>query len=152
MAYLKEKLDEANRNEVIRDTVRLIDAEVSRKSGLSGVAIKGGYKAVKKLKNGRMIERAVDHLLDEFTEALSPLHDDYRARDEVDTFEAYLEGHGDEATDALLTITDERAERADNRLLRSTYSKLRGQAEKHVLEALPGIGRLIERHVPREQT
>lgn len=147
MSYLKEKLDEANRDAVIRDTVHLIDAEVSSKGGLSGMALKTGYKAVKALKNGRMIEGAVDHLLDEFTEALAPLHDDYRAQDAIDRFDVYLERHPHKAAEALLAITDARAQNADNRLIKKTYSKLRGQASKHVVDALPGVGRLIEKHV-----
>ena len=148
MSYLKEKLGEADRQAVIADTVRLIDEEVGRKSGLSGAALKTGYKAVKKLKGGRMIDKAVDMLLDDFTEALSPLHDDFRDQDEVEGFDSYLKRHGEDASEALLAITDGKVERADNRLIRSTYKRLRGQAEKHVVEALPGVGRMIDRHVP----
>lgn len=152
MSYLKEKLGEVDRQAVIADTVRLIDDEVGRKSGLSGAALKAGYKAVKKLKGGRMIDKAVDMLLDDFTEALSPLHDDFRAQDEIAGFDSYLKRHGGAASDALLAITDGKVERADNRLIRSTYKRLRGQAEKHVIEALPGVGRMIDRHVPPATT
>ena len=147
MSYLKEKLGEVDRERVIEDTVHLIDAEVARKKGLGGMALKTGYKGVKKLKGGKMIERAVDHLLDEFTEALSPLYDTYRDQDEIEGFDHYLERHPRRATDALLKITDEKAQRAENRLVQSTYNTLRGQATKHVEDALPGVGRLIERHV-----
>lgn len=146
--YLKEKLGEVDRDAVIKDTVSLIDDEVSRKGGLSGMALKTGYKAVKKLQNGRMIEKAVNRLLDDFTDALAPLHDDYREQDSVKGFDKFLSSKSDEAASALLSITDKRAERADHKVLRSTYNKLRGQAQKHVVDALPGVGRLIDKHVP----
>ena len=147
MSYLKEKLDEADRKAVIDDTVKLIDAEVASKGGLSGKVLMTGYKAVKKLKGGRMIEKAVDHLLDEFTEALAPLHESYREQDSVQGFDKYLSKNDKQASDALLAITDARVDSAENKLVAKTYKTLRGQAEKHVKDALPGVGRLIDKYV-----
>lgn len=149
MASLKDALANVDRSAVIRDAVELIDAEVQRKSGLSGMALKAGYGVVKKLKNGTMIEDAVNHLLDDFTNALSPLYDSYLAQDAVKTFEGFLPAQGKQGADALLAITDGKASRSDHKIIRSTYEKLRGQAEKHVIDALPGVGRLIDKHLPR---
>lgn len=149
--YLQEKLATIDRNIVIQDTVSLIDQEVQRKSGLTGMAIKGGYAAVKKLKSGRMIEKAVEILLDDFTGALAPLHDQYREQTKDTTFSQFLTNNDKQATDALLTITDTRIKQAENKLIISTYQKLRSQAEKHVVDALPGVGRLIDRHVPHPE-
>lgn len=150
MSHLQEQLATIDRDIVIRDTVQLIDAEVARKRGGTGLVIKGGYKAVKKLKKGRMIEKAVSILLDDFTSALAPLHDDYRAQEPVThkTFEAYLQAHDARASDALLGITDTKIKQAENKIIISTYKKLRGQASKHVVDALPGVGRMIDKHVP----
>lgn len=147
MSYLKQKLDEVERELVISDTVKLIDDEVASKGGLGGRVLKTGYKGVKKLKNGRMIEKAVDHLLDDFAEALAPLHESYRESGEQGGFETYLKSHSDAASTALLAITDGKVERAESRVVASTYKSLRGQAEKHVKDALPGVGRLIDKHV-----
>ena len=90
MADLTERLAESDRSAVIRDSVRLIDEEVARKSGITGLALKGGYKVVKKLKSGRMIEKAVDHLLDDFTGALDSMYQEY-CEDDASTFERYVE-------------------------------------------------------------
>lgn len=149
MGELKTRLDAANRHEVVADTVKLIDAEVKSKSGLTGMALKGGYKVVKKLKGGRMIEDAADGLLDEFAEALDPLYQSYLQTDRFTTFEEYLAAHRDQACRALLAITDRKAKSADNKVLQGTYNKLRGQAEKHVKDALPGVGQLIDKYAPR---
>lgn len=149
MGILKDRLDEADRDEVVADVVTLIDEEVARKGGLSGVALKGGYKVVKRMKGGRMIDDAADNLLDPFALALDPMYADYLEDERYATFEDYLADHRDEATEALLSITDERADSADHKVLKKTYRKLRGQAEKHVKEALPATGRLIDKYAPR---
>lgn len=151
MSYLEDQLQQKDRKVIIEDTVLLIDSEVASKSGLSGKLLQAGYKAVKSLKNGRMIDKAVDMLLDDFTAALAPLHEDFREQEKTDDFGTYLSAHKERATDALLKITDDRAEKAEQKLIRSTYKKLRGQAEKHVHAALPGVGRLIDKHVPSHE-
>ncbi len=148
MALLTERMKEVDRKVVIADTARLIDDEVAGKSGLTAIPLKGGYKVVKAIKPG-FIEEAIDHLLDEFSGALSPLYEDYIEQDRVTSFEAYIQAHDTRAANDLLSITDKRAERSDNRVLKSTYQKLRGQAEKHVREALPALGRLIDQHAAR---
>jgi len=143
MKPMKEALAAADRQTLIADVVKLIDSEVKSKSGLSGLALKSGYKVIKKLKNGRMISSAVNNLLDEFTNAIAPLHDEFRDSSET-SFANFLNSNSARATDALLSITDERARIADHKVLRSTYNKLRGQAVKHVKDALPGLGHLID--------
>ena len=146
---LEERLAQVDRSIVVRDTVAMIDREVGSKSGLSGMALKTGYKVIKKLKNGRMVENAVDDLLDDFTRVLDPIYTRFLAQDEIATFERYLREHDAEAANAMLAITDAKAERADNKVLRSTYGKLRPTAEKHVRDTLPGVGRVIDRHAPK---
>ncbi|MFU8803852.1 MAG: DUF6918 family protein [Bradymonadaceae bacterium] len=147
---LTERLQEMDRQALIKEASTLIDEEVRRKSGLSGMALKGGYKVINKIKPG-MIEDAVDHLLDDFTDALNPVYQAYQEQDEVETFEEYIKKHDRRAANDLLSITDGRAERSDNKVLKSTYSKLRGQAEKHVVEALPGVGRMIDKHASKKE-
>lgn len=146
MADLKERLAETDRKIVIRDTVVLIDEEVDRKSGVTGFALKQGYKVVKKLRGGRMIEDAVDHLLDDFAAALDPMYQDYLQDDSASSFESYLSNRSDEAADALLGITDTKIKKAETKVIIVTYEKLRGQAKKHVVDALPGVGRLIDKY------
>ena len=134
------------RKQVIRDANSLIDSEVSRKSGVTGFALKAGYKAVSRLKGGRFVAMAIDSLLDEFAVAIQPLHDEYVASGAEGGFDAYLERNSDRAANALLAITDGKARRADRGLLRKTYEKLRPAAVRHVQEALPGVGQMVERY------
>jgi len=151
MGQLQQTLDDVDRDVIIEDVVELIDREVDDKGGLTGMALKGGYNAVKQMRDGRMIHKAVDDMLDEFTEALEPLYDDYMAAESTRSFEQYLDAHEDRATQALLGITDRRADDASNQFLAETYDKLRGQAEDHVADALPRVGRLIDKHAGKEK-
>ena len=144
---LKEVLAAADRTKLVDDVVRLIDEEVSRKGGVTGLALKGGYAVVKKLKGGRMIHLAANNLLDDFTDAIDKIYEKFLGEGGTGGFTAFLARHEGEATQALLGITDARAKNSDHGVLRKTYEKLRPQAEKHVKEALPGVGRLVTRYM-----
>ena len=144
---LKAVLEKADRKKLVDDVVKLIDDEVAGKGGVTGFALKGGYKVVKKLKGGRMIHLAANNLLDDFTDAIDKLYTGFVDEGGTGTFTQFLASHKDQATQALLEITDGRAAKAENKVLKKTYEKLRGQAEKHVKEALPGVGRLVEKYM-----
>ncbi len=139
--------DRSKRPAILRDCERFIDDEVNRKKGLTGVALKGGYKVVCKVKPG-IIREAMDSLLDEFVGRLEPLFTRHvEGGGEPAAFATFLDRHADEAADLLLGVTDERAARAKNKTLKSAYQKLRGQAKKHVVEAIPGAGRMFVKHL-----
>ncbi|MEM6959345.1 MAG: hypothetical protein AAF411_19600 [Myxococcota bacterium] len=128
---------------IVADCIELIDAEVSDKSGLSGMAIKAGYKAVKGVKPG-FVRNVVKDLLPEFAEALEPLHAE--AVEQGVGVRDHLIANGSRAADALLSVTDEKAEGSTNGLVKGTYKKLRPTAKKNVEAALPRLGALIEKH------
>jgi hypothetical protein len=136
-------LDPARRPAVVADLQVLVDEEVSDKNGVSGAVIKTGYATVKKLKPGA-VPSAVDRMLPEFTVALEPFYLDYRGQATAD-FGTYLAGRP-EAADALLGVTDTRADRTSSDALKKVYNKLRPHGQKNVEEALPRLGRLIEKH------
>jgi hypothetical protein len=145
VASLKEQLgQDPQRKAVVKDAIEVLDQEVADKSGLTGVAIKGAYSIVKGIKPG-FVEEVVDGLLDDFLIALDPLYQEATARKE--TPGRYLAGNGDRVADALLAITDARAERSSRAVIRKTYEKLRPTAKKHVSSSAPRLGQLLDRHV-----
>jgi hypothetical protein len=141
---LAEKLTAPEiRRDVVQACVDLVESEVANKSGLSGMAIKAGYKVVRALKPG-MIPGAVDTLLPEFAAAMQPLYDKSAgAADEKAAFAEYLKDHPDETAEALLAVTDKRAERAKNKTVKKTYDRLRGSARDNVRAAVPGLARAL---------
>jgi hypothetical protein len=144
---LKETLcSPNNRPSVIRDTAQLVDSEVSAKGGISGLAIKAGYKAVKAIKPG-LITEAIDSLLDRFVERLEPFLDQWTSGGKTQPFDAFLSARSKEVANALLGVTDDRARSIGNSTIKKTYETLRPQGEKNVIQAVPGLGRLLTRYV-----
>ncbi|MCA9580972.1 MAG: hypothetical protein KC416_04210 [Myxococcales bacterium] len=144
MGTLKEALGaETSKDAVVRDCCQLIDDEVKDKGGVSGFAIKAGYKAVQGVKPG-FVRGVVVDLLPEFAEALEPIYQ--KAKADGGGIARYMTQHSGDVADALLAITDEKASRSTNGIVKGTYGKLRGMAKKNVETAVPRLAKLIETH------
>ena len=130
---------------VVKDCVSLIDSEVSKKSGFSGLAIKGGYAVVKKLDGGQMVPKAVNDLLPDFTEALEPYHAQHRQAGGP-SFEAWSRGHEPELAEALLAVTDGKAKHAKHKTLKSIYEKLRPTAKRNLEASIGALAAVLDRH------
>lgn len=132
------------RASLVDDIHQLVTQRVEAVRGLSGMAIRGGYKIVSGMRGGRMIPSAVNTLLDEFCAAIDPFVIAYQEQSSTSSFGAFLSGKEHEVSNALLSITDARAERA-NPLLQKPYKKLRSFGESQVEAAVPGIATIVER-------
>lgn len=144
MTTLLELVTSADkRNAVIQDALSVLDSEVDSKGGFSGIAIKGAYKVVKGASPG-FIREAVDSLLDPFLTALDPLYQE--AKQKGVSPKDHLVANKSRTADALLSITDAKAARAKNQMVKKTYEKLRGMAKEHVEAAIPRLGDLILKH------
>jgi hypothetical protein len=135
-----------NRPNVIDDAARLVDGEVKSKGGISGLAIKAGYKAVTAIKP-TIIKEAVDGLLDKFVEKLEPFHTSWDGAGRSPAFDQYLMSKRSEVANALLSVTDDRAKKVENKTIKKAYDSLRPQAEKHVSEAMPNVSRMLSKYV-----
>ena len=135
--------EETKRAAVVKDCCELIDSEVKDKGGLSGLAIKAGYGAVKGIKPG-FVEGAVNDLLPEFATALDPLYQDAKAQNKA--VADFFAANANRVADALLAITDAKASRAKSGVAKGAYEKLRGTAKKNVEAAAPRLGKLVEKH------
>lgn len=144
MPTLTESLtDPSKKTAVVDDCCKLIDEEVADKSGISGLAIKAGYGAVKGIKPG-FIRHVVEDLLPEFAKALEPIHGEAVAQGKPAA--AHFAANTARAADALLGITDEKAKHAKSGVVKGTYERLRPTAKKHVEQAIPRLGKLLEKH------
>jgi hypothetical protein len=144
MPSLREQIGSGDkRNAVIDDAVKVLDAEVADKGGLSGIAIKGAYKIVQGVRPG-FIREAVNHLLDEFLDAVDPIYQE--AAQKKQPAGAYLRQNDARVAQALLAVTDQRAARSESQLVKKTYEKLRPSAQKQVEAAAPRLAGLLEKH------
>ncbi len=128
---------------VVEDCLALIDAEVADKRGISGLAIKAGYGAVKGVKPG-FIRHAVVDLIPEFATALDPIFQE--AQEKGNTPTEHFNANTSRVADALLAITDAKAKKSKSNVVKGTYDKLRSSAKKNVEAAVPRLAKMIEKH------
>lgn len=149
MSQLKDVLlQPGKRPQILTECEQVLDEEVADKGGLTGLAVKGAFKMVKAVKPGA-IREAVDGLLDDFVARLEPFYGQWQAAGGGRSLGDYFAGRGGEVADALLAITDERAAKSKHGTMKKAYESLRPQGKKHVQEAMPRVGRMIERNLPK---
>jgi hypothetical protein len=127
---------------VVADCCKLVEDEVADKGGISGFAVKAGYRAVKGLKPG-FIAEVVEKLLPEFASSLDPIWEEGK---KAGNPSSHFVSNKSKVADALLSVTDEKAKHAKAAVVRSTYETLRGTAKKNVEEAVPRLAKLLEKH------
>jgi hypothetical protein len=133
--------DEAKRASITEDVCRLVDEQVGNQRGISGVAVKAGYKLVQGVKPG-FVRNVVEALLPEFAAALEPFRE--QAVTQGQSVASYFGAHSQEVAEALLAVTDGRAQASKHGSVKGAYGKLRGSARKNVERAVPGLGKIIE--------
>jgi hypothetical protein len=147
MSSLKEQLGSGEkRQQVIEDAIKVLDAEVADKGGLTGLAVKGGYKVVQGIRPG-FVKDVVTGLLDDFLDAMDPLYQE--AKQKSRPAGAYLLENKSRMADALLGVTDRKAQRSDSGTLKKAYEKLRPLAKGQVEAAAPRLAELLEKHAEK---
>lgn len=149
MGRLKDKLlENGSRGGVVQDCVSLVDNQVNSKSGVTGMMIKGGYKAFKAIKP-TIVKDAVEILLDDFALVLDKHYDEYLTEqpDKAKDFESWAVARDRKIADDMLGITDGMMERSNKKAISKIYKGMRKVAEKNVAEAVPDMARLILKHV-----
>ena len=139
-------LTSPKRAAVVSDCAHLVDQEVSSKGGLSGLAIKGAYMAVKAIKPG-IIPAAVERLMDEFVTQMEPFYQSFLQSGGKDISQ-FLQDHSQQVALSLLQVTDKRVAQDERDLIKKAYGKLRPTAIKNIELAIPGMARMLAKHLP----
>jgi hypothetical protein len=129
------------RPQVIADCYALIEQEISGKSGISGTAVKLAYKTVNTFMPGH-VRHMVESLLPDMVDKLEPYWADFTISGGSE-FGDYLAKHGEEVSQALLSVTDDRAAASGRPTVIKAYRSVRGGATKHIEAALPRVGDLV---------
>jgi hypothetical protein len=129
------------RPRVIDDCYELIKRQVSEMSGISGTAVKLAYKTVTTFMPGH-VRFMVGSLLPQMVEKLEPYWADFSASG-GSGFGDYLAKRGQEVSEALLSVTDARAQASNRPTVIKAYGTVRGGAGKHIEAALPEVGDLV---------
>ncbi|MBD2254374.1 DUF6918 family protein [Nostoc parmelioides] len=127
---------------VVEDCCNMIESQLASKSGISGIALKTAFAALKGIKPG-YIPHVVEQLLPQCFEALDPIWSEgVQKGDAV----GHLVESRSRTADALLSITDARVKDSKRQIVRGTYDKFRGSAKQHVEEAVPDFAKLIDKY------
>ena len=132
------------RPQVTADCLTLIQQEVSAKSGVSGATVKLAYKTVNAFASG-YLQSMVESLLPDMIAKLEPFWAEFSASGASD-FGDYLVKRSDEVSEALLSVTDARAQTSQRPTILKAYRTVRGGAAKHVAAALPAVGALVQKY------
>lgn len=142
MSSLVEKLGkDPVRPLVISDCVDLIDAQVKQK----GFVIKSAYATIKAIKK-KFVPEVVDSLLDDWLGKIQPHYDRWE-QTKPSSFSDYVIARSEDVAEDLLSVTDARAEKTTHTTAKKMYNRMRDSAKKNVVEAIPELSRMIERHL-----
>lgn len=148
MPTISEKLLRSdNFPNVVMDVKSLVDQELASKSGVSGTALKVAYKAVTAFAPG-YYDSAVTNMVPSFVQQLDPYWDDF-LNSGGSSFGDYLAKNGDAVSESLLQVTDQLAGTSSRGSVVKAYKAVRGGASKHIEEALPALGDLVQRYMAR---
>ena len=142
MGLSDELLNPDKKAMVVADCCTMIDEQANSKQGLSGLAVKTAYGAMKRIRPG-FIAHAVEQLLPQCLTALDPIWSEGVQKGNP---VGYLDGCRSRTADALLGVTDARVKSARSPIVRGSYEKLRGSAKNHVEEAVPHLARVIDKY------
>ena len=141
MSSLVEQIGQPPKREhVIADCVQLIDAQVKQKN----FVIKSAYAMIKGIKKS-FVPETVDSLLDDWLGKLQPHYDKWAAA-KSSSLSDFLVSRSDDVAEDLLQVTDERAEKTSHTTAKKMYLKMRDGAKKNVVEAIPDLAKMIEKH------
>lgn len=129
---------------VVADCLKLIEQEVSSKSGVSGAAVKLAYKTAKTFAKG-FLQAKVEQLLPDLVAALEPYWAEFSASG-ASGFGDYLAKHDSEVAEAMLAVSDARAKESRKAVILRAYGTVRGGAAKNIAAALPAVGALVEKY------
>ena len=148
MKRLKEMVEDPKVYEsVVQDSIRVLDEEVSKKSGLGGMAIKAAYKLLKSIKQGKALRKVLEALLPEFVDVLEPYFQRYQKEGKGVGWTDFLRPDFETIADGLLAVTDAKSRETDSKKAQAMYDKLRPKARKEVIASLPGLTRMMQKYL-----
>ena len=135
--------DTTKRPLIIADCTEMINQEVKGKSGLTGIAVKGGFKAIRGF-SPDIVPKALDDLIDDFAVQVEPFWQDCQNNGE--DAKSYFVRRKVDIANALLSITDGKAKNSKHKVLVKAYNALRGKAIEHIGSAMPRFSVIVKRH------
>ncbi|MDR7330610.1 DUF6918 family protein [Corynebacterium guangdongense] len=145
MTDLSQLLVGESRSAVVADLAAFVEHTVSEQSGITGMALKGGVGAAKKVK-ASIVPSGINRMLPEMLGEMQPYWEQFLASGQED-FGQYLNPKAGEVSDAILRVADKHAETINVPALQKVYQSLRGRAGKIMSPHVPELARILQRHM-----
>jgi len=136
-------LDPAVQPHVVADTQALVDQELASK-GIAATPLKVAYKGLTAFAPG-YYQGIIEILLPGWSNALEPFWADFTAAGGSE-FGDYLAKRPEEVSEALLAVTDAKAQESGRPTVVKLYKAVRGGATKNIEAALPNLGAMVQRY------
>ena len=139
-------LAEDYRDTVVAQITQVVEDQIAQRKGLSGAGIRTALKMAK-ANRPDILPVVINRLLPDFCNALEPYFQQFQASDETD-FQRFVTRQEDEIQEAMLSVTDARAEQSQNKTFKKMYRQLRGTAGQEVRAILPKLSALVQARLP----
>ena len=144
MATLQDLLlTQENGPHLVADTQALVESEISSK-GITAAPLKAAFKVVTAFAPG-YYQEAITSMLPGMVHQLEPYWADFTESGGAN-FGDYLAKRGPEATESLLAVTDDMAQKSGRAAVVKAYQMVRGGAGKNVEAALPALGAMVQKY------
>lgn len=139
-------LAEDYRDTVVAQVSDVVEDQIAKRKGLSGAGIRTALKMAK-ANRPDILPVVINRLLPDFCEALEPHFQAFLASDETD-FPRFVSQREEDIQEAMLSVTDARAEHSQNKTFKKMYRQLRGTAGQEVRAILPRLAVLVQARLP----
>ncbi|MFA5625361.1 MAG: hypothetical protein WC966_09970 [Bradymonadales bacterium] len=136
--------NEEEREIILDDACTLLDSEIHSKKGFKGAVIKSAYLFIKTFRKN-YIPHIMNLVIDDLALAIDPIHAQYREDPDIEPFVEILCRHEELASKNMLEAMDRRIKVA-NEIVQKIYFRFRPQAHEHIVDALPALAKLIDKH------
>ena len=140
-------LSSPNPEALVKDLAASLETHIASKSGLSGMAMKMGFGALRSTKPN-IAARATRNLLPHIATALEPLHAQFSANGRGN-FGDFLSQHAEQAAQLVISAVDARIAQNSNTMAQTIYKQFRGSASDELKTLLPALGRVLNQHWPQ---
>lgn len=129
------------RPQVVNELTDVIQQNAEDQDGLAN----RGFQMLENFRPG-IIHMFLNQRVGDYAEALQPYWDAYKSSGSQGGFGAYLQSRSQEASDALIGVSDRLADNTDSGTLRMIYRMARPSAQDEVTASLPQIGSIMEKY------
>ena len=142
MTLVEATKDPQRRTALVAAARAEVDDEVASLNGMKGKAAQSAYAAVRRMR-GDFIESNLELMLDRF----APVLDEHVAAGRADgDVNAYFASHDAEIAEDMLSVTDARADEAQNTAAKAVYARVRKPAKSMVCNSMDRVARFCDEH------